>query len=1616
METSVRTNIFYASVFLLSLLSTACSLNLDISSAEPFRISGNVDMTQISTMATCSEPDSVSLYEVVNGVQSTTALQTINLPADGSFTFSIQNNTGSDLLASSRYVLQAQVCGKTLSRPVTGTSAQIIDFNSNFLAIVAKANIAGIKSLNQITTTDLQDILSQIATLTVTSTKETYSTLLDGSHNTIKQRIETAFNISDLNLVKDATVPEIVTFTQPTTVAEGSSADYAVMASHWYYASSDLVYDWHWDGVSKGTASSFSLPLSKNSQGTHSLLLQVGITDGAGAIDTSKAVNSKAVSVKVPNTFPAIVPAAALTTGSPTNANLTTISLNTGASFENCETFSKIAITENATSLGLTDSDFSGVCSTAGVQDFNYTLSPSEGVKTIYIWSKDASGYISTSPRILSVILDQTPPNVTIGSVKALYHGGEAASLSYTVTDTLTNIVSLKLQFIDNGTTMTNVAELAGVASPYTVTLPSINNSAVYKLIASDEAGNSTEISSSSFVVDSTAPAAPSLSLTSASLTADSLVTFNVLDCSDIKSVYVTESATAPTLSSSGWVACSSAVPYTRTITGDSTHTIRVWSQDAAGNISAAAATLSITLDTTAPTLSWVSPTTDAPTNSTVSVSWKVTDLHTSTAQNTVLSYSTDAGATWTVLSTQSLPAGSASAQTYSFSYSTPAVTTSIIFRVTATDSLNHTTTSTKNFVVDSQGPTLNSLTLAGGASIVGLPSVSAQLNVTPTTSATAYMRLAENSDLSAETWIPYTPLAFSYELSKTGGLKTVYAQVKNSAGFESNVVSSSVTLEFGAPPVVTVTSPLASGGPYANGNSINIQWSCTTSGSTTLASSPISLSYTADDGVSYNPIVSDIANSGTYSWTVPSEITTLTPFKILVSCESSAGVVSTGLSGIMNSIWTNLVGSPGNMDYGIHINATDISKWTPVHGDSNNNLYAGSKNGIIKVDRKSGIVNQWVGLIYSGGCPTSSSTFADMRFITPRIIDITNDEMTIISGPCHTVTRIKITDKSIVWTRTVPEVTWSEGSAAPLGFYVKKDQGYYYFPTPAASGVGLYAYWKLDLSSTSTTAERILGDGVACSTAALAVSSTPTDTLQAVCTAGNQGHFVVSPDQQTINYYYMTTTGANYKSVLSFDSAQGKYVVTSSATTTSLSENLVNRCVQVGTDSSRYVCVPAEGQARTLNYFDTATNKSTGSNHILSTFNNNGTMQLSIGASPTSAYALSTVTNELFEIKFKADGTLSSTLIGGSPFFTFGNGTDPAKVAFTGVMGMTYSPVNNAIYVRGVNHIRRLKIDNVALKISEVDTAMASGFLGNSSAFGGLAVSADGTSMAASRTNNGRYPWDRANMLTWTSTVSSTTQAYTLTGTAGTTSYYDGTGTAIDPETLTLGTSFASNYSVFLHDWSGSATFLSNGSFYFPATSDGAFSRNLWIYESKKNTANANYSITPLAGAVGDVAQATALAPGVGSSAIGTSFKRIYGMQPTAADGSGNTDLLIFDAQRLRRISFVTESSAPKVYDEIDYSNFANYPGDLPWSHAVYDTSTHWSYFVISGGMSLDSKPHIYAAHASSGFTELSLNGLNLSNATVAFGRTLALEVTPLGLLMLDSANKRILSTPLKH
>jgi len=132
--------------------------------------------------------------------------------------------------------------------------------------------------------------------------------------------------------------------TIPNSLAESSAGTFSVAATHWYYGAA-IAADWTLDSTVISHAVSASYTPSMNAQGSHTLVLRVGLDNGSGDIDSTKAFLVKNYTPSVQNTFPAVVPALTLTSASPTNSLNVTLSLATGASMANCATFSALALT-----------------------------------------------------------------------------------------------------------------------------------------------------------------------------------------------------------------------------------------------------------------------------------------------------------------------------------------------------------------------------------------------------------------------------------------------------------------------------------------------------------------------------------------------------------------------------------------------------------------------------------------------------------------------------------------------------------------------------------------------------------------------------------------------------------------------------------------------------------------------------------------------------------------------------------------------------------------------------------------------------------------------------------------------------------------------------------------------------------------------------------------------------------------------------------------------------------------------------------------------------------------------------------------------------------------------
>lgn len=864
-------------------------------------ISGKATMFSsegLSTQSSCSNK-SVSLYSLSEEgqVDLSTPLVSAPLSDDGSYKLTNLRSEGIKTKTEKvSYLVRVEACGEVYSRPLTGNKDQDISVGSSLIEKINSAKSDGMKKLHELNTEEVEALVRSVSSIHSSSVSQIYDAVL--SDNTAKASIQNLFNVT-FEQVRELTPPEITSLTTPNSYAEMSQAAFAVTASHWYQ-NYVYAYEWQLDGAIVSQTSSYSFVPGKNSQGNHTLTLKVGVDDGHGGIDVSRPQSTQQISFVIPDTYPATVPPLSLLSASPTNSLAVSLSLATGPSLSLCESFSQLAMTENSSVAPLNAGAYSITCASPDTQSLTFNLSPGDGLKNLSLWAKDSRGQISNNAQSVSVLLDQTAPIVSINPIVGPLAGGSSYSVTFALSDNTSGLASAALYYSEDGITYTSLADIKDLSS-YSWTVPAADTSvAKLKITATDRAGNSNTVISNAFTIDSTRPAAPTLSLASAAITNISTVSFNVSCLADHAKVLITEAAAAPSANDGSWQDCSSSMNFV--ISNDGAHTLKTWSKDSAGNISASATTTLVTLDQTLPVISLTSPQLMKGDSATGQISWSLTE--TNVAANSSFSIELFDGNSWAPLTTFAAIPGTNSNTSYSASnISIPALnTTTAKIKVKYTDAAgNSAEVQSSEFTIDSAAPVITpgSFVLNGNSNSTNSSTVSLQVSATDNISGITHlcMKFSSASPTGSDScWQAVsvygaasgTNIAVNnfYLLGFVPGLYTVYAWAKDAAGNQSLLSASGagtsntdkyeITFSPPAPPVVSNVTALSTDSPatpYANsdlivatGTNVIIKWKVSTEGS--LASNPIALYYTTDD-TNYTLITEGTANAGTAGCTV---------------------------------------------------------------------------------------------------------------------------------------------------------------------------------------------------------------------------------------------------------------------------------------------------------------------------------------------------------------------------------------------------------------------------------------------------------------------------------------------------------------------------------------------------------------------------------------------------------------------------------------------------------------------------------------------------------------------------------------------------------------------------
>jgi heat shock protein HslJ len=180
----------------------------------------------------------------------------------------------------------------------------------------------------------------------------------------------------------------------------------------------------------------------------------------------------------------------------------------------------------------------------------------------------------------------------------------------------------------------------------------------------------------------------------------------------------------------------------------------------------------------------------------------------------------------------------------------------------------NPATPASRNFIKDVTPPTLASMTISNSS-----PTTNTVYSLTYGAQAGTFAQycILENSTTFAAcsgVWVTQSTLPASFTVSGTENAKALTIWLKDTAGNVSTLVTSSnsVTLDTTLP-TVTLTS-FTGGQAFIGGTSKAITWTAT---DTNIATTPIATYYSTDSGSTWNLIAASLANSGTYSWTLPS-------------------------------------------------------------------------------------------------------------------------------------------------------------------------------------------------------------------------------------------------------------------------------------------------------------------------------------------------------------------------------------------------------------------------------------------------------------------------------------------------------------------------------------------------------------------------------------------------------------------------------------------------------------------------------------------------------------------------------------------------------------------------
>lgn len=407
------------------------------------------------------------------------------------------------------YIIQVLGCDTFLSRILTEFNDQ-----QNIQLASTLISFSQVSPVN-ILPTNLSKIQLETITQKLIDQESNTDDILEIFHKLSSSSTATAFEKTFKGTSPDQlknSLPIIREVFVPTEFSESTNSTLQVNANHWDPTYS-LAAEWFINGVSKHFGPQWNWTPHANSQGNILITLRVGKKKlGLDEVDTSLPYHQLNFSRTVLNTVTPQVPLIEVRGTNPGLLNSIHIPLRilTGPGLINCDSFERMAITE--TSISPPIGSFNYICQSDFYQDLTYTLTSSnqnDGLKHLYLWTKDSSDEISSIPAVVSFELDQSAPIIKVSPISIAQGAGTTIDIEWFLTeDHSSSSQQFKVEFF-NGSIWNDLPPIPLTNGPHldtlfktTYALPNISASnALFRITYADILGHTTSVLSNTFSI-----------------------------------------------------------------------------------------------------------------------------------------------------------------------------------------------------------------------------------------------------------------------------------------------------------------------------------------------------------------------------------------------------------------------------------------------------------------------------------------------------------------------------------------------------------------------------------------------------------------------------------------------------------------------------------------------------------------------------------------------------------------------------------------------------------------------------------------------------------------------------------------------------------------------------------------------------------------------------------------------------------------------------------------------------------------------------------------------------------------------------------------------------------